>query len=185
MHTDVNIDELLGVNLAYCMFTYVYCVYVYSCNFCCTFVKNICMNDRLQKLMLSEKLVPAKFAEIIGVQRSSISHILSGRNKPSFDVINSILIKFPKVNPDWLLLGTGEMYRKPIQTSIFDQIKPNEPVKPTEKISHHHDNKLIEDDSYNDIVDSKPIKNPLNEKKVERVLVFYTDKTFIEYFPNK
>ncbi len=52
----------------------------------------------------------SRFAETIGVQRSSISHIISGRNKPSLDLINKILEGFPKVSTDWLLLGKGDMY---------------------------------------------------------------------------
>lgn len=140
------------------------------------------MKDRLQKLMLSEKLVPAKFAEIIGVQRSSVSHILSGRNKPSFDVIHSILENFHKINPDWLLLGTGEMYRKPVQTSIFDQIIPSTQSKPIENQLIISD-KLISEKSQTSIGKSKAPENSLNEKEIERVVVFYKDKTFREYTP--
>lgn len=56
-----------------------------------------------------EQLTASKFADAIGVQRSSISHILSGRNKPSLELINKILEHFEQVNADWLLLGKGSM----------------------------------------------------------------------------
>ena len=75
------------------------------------------MKDRLEKFIRTEGLTPSRFAEIMGVQPSSISHILGGRNKPSFDFIEKMLLRFPKVNPDWLLLGKGSIYRIPDSVS--------------------------------------------------------------------
>jgi transcriptional regulator with XRE-family HTH domain len=147
-------------------------------------VKTDVMKDRLQKLMIAEKLVPAKFAEIIGVQRSSVSHILSGRNKPSYDVIHSILIKFPKINPDWLLTGAGEIYRKPVQTSIFDQMQPAETQKSIEIHSQNQENKIISKQTTSQEI-PKALKNAINGRKIERVVVFYNDKTFSEYLPDE
>ncbi|MDD2196858.1 MAG: helix-turn-helix transcriptional regulator, partial [Bacteroidales bacterium] len=77
------------------------------------------MEEKIQKILTKEGIQPAKFAEIIGVQRSSISHLLSGRNKPSFDMIQGILRSFPKISADWLLLDKGDMYRQPVQGSLF------------------------------------------------------------------
>lgn len=136
------------------------------------------MKDRLQKLLTSEGLAPTKFAEVIGVQRSSISHILSGRNKPSFDVIQTILEKFPKLNPDWLLMGKGEMYRRVIQTSLFDEVRP---------IMGSTPNQISEKEMVNDLVNNqnktKPSENRLSVKVIERIVVFFNDKTFKEYNP--
>jgi len=69
------------------------------------------MKERLDKFIKTEGLTPSRFAEIMGVQPSSISHILGGRNKPSYDFIEKFLLRFPKVNPDWLILGKGQIYR--------------------------------------------------------------------------
>ncbi len=69
------------------------------------------MKERIAELLLSEGLSANKFAEIVGVQASGISHILSGRNKPGYDLIAKVLGCFPRISPDWLLLGTGSMYR--------------------------------------------------------------------------
>ncbi len=82
------------------------------------------MEDRLLKLLDTEQLSSSKFADVIGVQRSSISHILSGRNKPSFDFLQKILRAFPMLNADWLILGEGNMYEGepgPLSGSLFDQ----------------------------------------------------------------
>ena len=58
-----------------------------------------------------EGLSPSQFADKLGVQRSGVSHLLSGRNKPSFEFINKMLVAFPKINPDWLITGNGKAYR--------------------------------------------------------------------------
>lgn len=147
------------------------------------------MQDRLNKLIISEKLSPSKFAEIIGVQRSSISHMLSGRNKPSFDVIQLIIKKFPRINVDWLIMGTGDMYRKPVQTNLFDQVSQTPSVQSVISNSLIPDNtntvekasKVSESEKTSPI--SKAPENALNEKQVDRVLIFYSDKTFTEYKP--
>ncbi len=69
------------------------------------------MNNRLQQFLELENLTPARLADTIGVQRSGLSHILSGRNKPSFDFITRLLSKFPRINADWLLTGKGKPYK--------------------------------------------------------------------------
>jgi transcriptional regulator with XRE-family HTH domain len=62
---------------------------------------------RLQKIITFYSLSAATFADKIGVQRSSISHILSGRNRPSLEFVMKVLSSFPEVNLYWLLNGTG------------------------------------------------------------------------------
>lgn len=68
------------------------------------------MNSRLEQLMRAENLSSAKLAEILGVQPSSISHLLSGRNNPNFDFISKLLLMFPSINPHWIINGQGDMY---------------------------------------------------------------------------
>jgi transcriptional regulator with XRE-family HTH domain len=69
------------------------------------------MKDRLLKLLTQLNYSATKFADEIGVQRSGISHILSGRNKPSYDFIVKILNKFPELDAEWLILGKGVMFK--------------------------------------------------------------------------
>lgn len=70
------------------------------------------MNSRLQQFLDLENLTPARLADILGVQRSGLSHILSGRNKPGYEFINKLLIKFPAISADWLLTGKGKPYKE-------------------------------------------------------------------------
>ena len=70
------------------------------------------MIERIKKLIKYKKLNSSQFAEAIGVQRSSISHILSGRNNPSLDFVLKIIETFPEIETEWLLFGNGEMLKK-------------------------------------------------------------------------
>jgi len=79
------------------------------------------MQERLQEILEKEHLTPARFAELIGVQRSSVSHILSGRNNPSLDFLQKILLHLEHINPDWLISGRGSYKRSQVRQS--SQIK--------------------------------------------------------------
>lgn len=68
------------------------------------------MIERIQKLLAAEHLTAPQLAERLGVQRSAISHILLGRNKPSFDMLQRFASQFPNLNIGWLITGHGEMY---------------------------------------------------------------------------
>lgn len=69
------------------------------------------MTDRLQKIMEYAGVPPNKFAAILGIQRSSISHMMSGRNNPSLTVVQKILKCYPDISADWLLFGEGSMLK--------------------------------------------------------------------------
>ena len=87
------------------------------------------MRDRILKIMEREGLTPSKFAESIGIQRSAMSHIISGRNNPSLDVLLKILERFTYVDSDWLLFGKGEMIREHVLTepNLFTNMLENRP----------------------------------------------------------
>ena len=70
------------------------------------------MNNRLQQFLELENITPARLADTLGVQRSGLSHILSGRNKPGYEFITKLLTKFPHINSEWLLLGKGKPYKE-------------------------------------------------------------------------
>ena len=69
------------------------------------------MREKLLNLMKSEGLKPSQLADLLEITPAGISHILAGRNKPSFELLQKILRRFPRINPDWLLLDSGSMYR--------------------------------------------------------------------------
>ncbi len=69
------------------------------------------MKDRILALINAYNLTSTQFADEIDSSKSKLSHIFSGRNNPSLDVVTNILENFPEVNPDWLILGKGKMFR--------------------------------------------------------------------------
>lgn len=70
------------------------------------------LNERISKIIEYSELTSSEFADAVDVQRSSISHITSGRNKPSLDFLIKVKEKFPELEWDWLIKGEGEMLKK-------------------------------------------------------------------------
>ncbi len=110
---------------------------------------------RLQKVIDYYGESASSFAEKIGVQRSSISHILSGRNKPSLDFVLKVLSSFPEVELYWLMNGKGTFPSEPRTESYV--LENNEGTTSS----------------------SKMIQN-LNssDKTIERIVIFYKDGSF-------
>ena len=133
------------------------------------------MQDQIQEILAKERLSSSQFADRIGVQRSSVSHVLSGRNKPGFDFIQKILVAFPEINGDWLITGSGEMYKgKSLSGDLFEA--KNEMQAP------ENDGKIVKKPATLNI--KKPEKDAekvLKRREIERVIVFYSDRTFREY----
>jgi len=69
------------------------------------------MKDRIILLIKAKNLTAAQFADEVGVQKSSISHIISGRNNASLDFIQKILVRYPEVNMEWIMLGKGPIFK--------------------------------------------------------------------------
>lgn len=89
------------------------------------------INERITKILEYSGLSASEFADEIEVQRSSISHIMSGRNKPSLEFVTKIKNKFPELSWDWIIFGTGEMQQtvSPL-TSISNFEKQEENSSP-------------------------------------------------------
>ncbi len=93
------------------------------------------MNERLLKFLEAENISQAQFADSIGVARASISHIISGRNKPGFDFIERTARRYPALNIEWLITGKGKMFSSQEETeSLFSHVDYNE-VGKSRKIS--------------------------------------------------
>lgn len=118
-------------------------------------VNNIEFTNRLKKVMEYHGLTASLFADKIAVQRSSISHILSGRNKPSLDFILKVTNTFKDVDIYWLLNGKGSF--------------PKEAKVATQNVA-----------TTSTLFDSEH-KPSIQEKKIQRIVVFYSDGTFDEY----
>ncbi|KAA2223432.1 helix-turn-helix domain-containing protein [Chryseobacterium sediminis] len=90
------------------------------------------LNERISKIIEYSNLTPSEFADEIDVQRSSISHITSGRNKPSLEFIIKIKSRFPELLWDWLVTGEGEMLKSQLpETEIPVEYPEEEKIKTT------------------------------------------------------
>lgn len=122
--------------------------------------------DRIKMVMKMNQLNAASFADRIGVQRSNVSHVLTGRNKPSLDFIEKMLIQFPKVNASWLISGQIQ------QTDVITPVKENENL-----ITNVNQNK-------NTNV-NREIASKLSDKRIVKMITFYEDFTFDEFRPTE
>jgi len=142
------------------------------------------MKEKLELLLREKQLNATSLARLLEIQPSGISHILSGRNKPSFDLVVKILRAFPDVNPDWLLLDSTEVWRdenKDAQRStLFSDDEPNEDNNTNIAIQ-----KNIEfSESNPETKNEQPAifhQSKNSARDVERVVVLYTDGSFDSY----
>ena len=144
-------------------------------------IKNIfTMKSRIIEFLKAENKTSAQLAEEIGVQPSGISHILAGRNKPSLDFVLKMLEKYKFLSTEWLLFGKGDMYKEPSMQRLADEsaaiLKDDETngkkdfpvsdVKTGEKTPHNDD-----------------LQRRRRNLSVEKIVWFYSDGSFREYFP--
>lgn len=140
------------------------------------------MKDRIQRILDYYQITASEFAKIIGVNASGISHILGGnRTHLSTETIIKLSQKFPEINLDWLILDKGEMISNSRQARLFDPIIPDDlsvtaPVN-TQQTSA---NKIV---SEVPIAQLPPERVSVSDKKVIRVVTFFSDNTYQDFFP--
>ena len=96
------------------------------------------MHNRLKNWMESKDLKSSALADIIGVNRATISHILSGRNKPSIDFLQKLLSAYPNINANWLITDIGYMQENQKQ----QEVKPSKSIA---KVVVFYDDKSFEE----------------------------------------
>ena len=140
------------------------------------------MNSRIKRFMDYRSISSSELADSIGVQRSNVTHVLHGRNKPSFQFISKLLETYPEISAKWLIMGNGNMleHGKVDQQQLFpedDKIK--EPEKEVKTVDEIPSSPKLTDP----FINTSTV--PPNTKEIERIVVFYTDRTFKEYGPAK
>lgn len=147
------------------------------------------MEQRLQLFLQMEQLTQSQFADKLGIQRSGVTHLLSGRNKPSFEFITRMLQTFPSLNAEWLILGKGKPYR---DHSAPDVELPSSATETTPgeadlftPISQPQEADFIETTNFgnqlqlpdNKATDNKSIISN-QPKAIKSVLILYEDGTY-------
>ncbi|MGQ7869936.1 helix-turn-helix domain-containing protein [Sunxiuqinia sp. sy24] len=147
------------------------------------------MNSRIQRFMDYKNITASVLADTIGVQRSNVTHVLHGRNKPSFQFIAKLLETYPEIDAKWLIMGTGSMLAQE-DTALPEQAGQQQLFQETPKKEEPMPAAVDEPKEASPSF-SMPISfdNRIPEqqktKEVERIVVFYTDQTFKEYGPSK
>ena len=157
------------------------------------------MTDRIRLLLETLNLTASQFADEIDVQRSGVSHIMSGRNKASLEFIRKILARYPEISPDWLISGKGPMYRHTSQKSESAETVNQPPIEKentkelfdfNSEASEEMPGKRAHESSRDK---SKVIENSSKEtsttqdkaKQIERIIILYNDGSFKDYFPGE
>lgn len=140
--------------------------------------------------MERENLTPAKFADMLNINRAVISHILNGRNNPSLDVVTKILGDMDYINPEWLINGTGNMYKNGIDPESL----PKEPdlfnhrevfsVESKAKAEKQEESELKNQEISHQNADFKSFETSNRpDKKITQIIIYYNDNTFERFNP--
>ena len=165
------------------------------------------INDKIKQILIDKNLTPSYFADEIGVQRSSISHILSGRNRPSFDIIQKIIRRFPELGYEWIMeediqshnqsgpANYGARNAVAVSPTMIDRRErqsappggsyaaPSAGGRSQRTEIAPAMQQLISAFPEAPVTTDQPAMVSV-EKKVERILIFYTDGSFREYSPS-
>jgi len=144
---------------------------------------------RLEKILDYYSLTASTFADQIGVQRSSLSHLLSGRNKPSLDFVMKVVEVFPEVDLYWILNGKGNFPKqndweeKQVSTPIPEkqtEIKKEESLdlfSTATPLEEKNNLRTVEN-----VVSAISSSNPQTE--IERIVIFFKNGSFKSYENN-
>ncbi|OIO99877.1 MAG: hypothetical protein AUJ98_09755 [Bacteroidetes bacterium CG2_30_33_31] len=133
------------------------------------------MLNRIKKLIEDSDLSNGDFAAKIDIQASSLSHVLSGRNKPSLDFVMKVLNAFPEVDADWLLFGKNAETQKIVSPVVSNE---SSMTKEEEQVNYGAVEKVKPD--------IQAVKSSLgltNKSNIERIVFFFSDGSFKEYLP--
>lgn len=139
------------------------------------------MNTRLQQFIAAENISQAQFADSLNVARAGISHILAGRNKPSYDFLTSLISRYPKLNIEWLMFGKGKMYKEENVERLQEPAFQEDLFATQQEFSLPQD--TIEEfiqpsDTFNTV--NNVTKLIENQRKVKKIIILFDDNTYQE-----
>ncbi len=147
------------------------------------------MVERIKAIMTHYQLRAAQFSDAIGMQRSAVSHVLSGRNKPSLDFVLRIKKRFPEISLNWLTLGTGNMFvsEGPLPVSVPENLFSMQSATEKESVDKDSPRKVKSVTAKSEVRDEEAAYygSQKLDGRVMRVLFVYEDGTFSEFKPRK
>lgn len=135
------------------------------------------MKEKIEFLLRNKGLTSTQLARLLEIQPSGISHILSGRNKPSFDLVVKILRAFPDINPDWLLLDEEQIFRL---ESSSTAARPESSTSADLPLFDAQENNEISESLFQEKNVQSNIfpGRQISQKPIKRIIVLYADNTF-------
>ncbi len=148
------------------------------------------MIDRIKQIMEIEHLTPTRFADRLQINRAVISHILNGRNNPSLDVVTKILGEMDYLNPEWLLNGTGSIYKEGIdpdaivkEPDLFHQDE-REQGGSVEAANNAQERSFKLPPIADKSAEMKQVTPKMTvDKKITQIIIYYDDNTFETFVP--
>lgn len=141
------------------------------------------MQERFKQLLEEKKLTATRFATLIKVNASAMSHILNGRSKPGFDVLDKIAQAFPDVNLNWLISGKGTIYNHQLP-----RVELPEEVEKMEMEAGREKEELAVLPENTETTATPPVQMPSApfatasaSKKIKRIVLFFEDGSFEDY----
>lgn len=148
------------------------------------------IQERILLLMKAQGMTSTQFADEIGIQRSSISHILSGRNNPSLDVILKILGRFKEIDSNWLILGKGNLLKErdlDNSPTLFNLDEDEEIIdKNLKEINLKEEEKEKEIKTNNIEIQENIIamQNTNSQRSISKIIILYNDNSYEELVKN-
>ena len=155
------------------------------------------MNTRLKQFLAAENISQSQFADTIKVVRASVSHVLSGRNNPSYEFMRAIMLSYPHLNMEWLMLGKGKMYKDaaaPVMSPapepdhipsdlLFNDYDLEEPYEPAPE-SNIATQMPAADTSAQTLTEINTLKQVtqtiVKQRNVSKIIIMFDDGTFQE-----
>lgn len=141
-------------------------------------------SERIAQILKHYKLQPKELAEKCGVQRSAISHLINGRNRPSVSFLSTLSDVYPELDTRWLLHGKGEMFTN-VSTLSNESESSSKYTVGDESTKSTSDTAVT---GNTQVHKSTPLptrtqkeQEPNSAKTIERVIVCYSDGTFSTY----
>lgn len=151
------------------------------------------MKDRLQQFLDLKNISAARLADMMGIQRSALSHILGGRNKPSFDFISKFITLFPYVNAEWFITGKGEAFKNmsstgaapaatpaPVQTAGPAPATAVAPAPAPAAAAAVQIEPQENDDDFPIAVKEEMEEDRPRERRISRIIILFSDGTYQE-----
>ena len=135
---------------------------------------------RLEKILDYYSFSATAFAEKIDFNRSTISHLLSGRNKPSLEFVMKLLKEFPEVEMNWLLFGKGSFPASIANISEKETVQKKSPNREEKSLDLFSE--TVKTSKPENIISSdKSFLNKASETEIEKIVIFYRDGSFKLY----